>query len=230
VRLLATALALSLAFGGGASAARHKEALLLGDSVLATLGWTNEGLKLLESRHPFILRAVSCQRLVTEGCTGRSKTSALRIMRQERGRFSKAVVVATGYNDYNDGRFPEAVRTFHEEAVKQGVWLVWVNYREAGNVRAKSTTFNATLERLKRELPRLVVVDWNELSRGQRSWWGPDQVHLYAEGAVAMARAIADALSALPEDFPSGPGESAVARQRIPLRQFQPMAPEQLSV
>ena len=193
----------TLLVGGAATAAPAKDALLLGDSVLATLGWSNEGLRLLEDRHPFILRAVSCQRLVTEGCTGRSRSSALRIMRQERGRFTRAVVVATGYNDYNDGRFPQAVRRFHEEAVAQGVWLVWVNYREAGNVRDKSAVFNATLRRLQPELPRLVVVDWNDLSRGQRSWWGPDQIHLYDEGAVAMARAIADAISALPADFPA---------------------------
>ena len=191
----------TLLVGGAATAAPAKDALLLGDSVLATLGWSNEGLRLLEDRHPFILRAVSCQRLVTEGCTGRSRSSALRIMRQERGRFTRAVVVATGYNDYNDGRFPQAVRRFHEEAVAQGVWLVWVNYREAGNVRDKSAVFNATLRRLQPELPRLVVVDWNDLSRGQRTWWGPDQIHLYDEGAVAMARAIADAISALPAEF-----------------------------
>ncbi|NBP49936.1 MAG: hypothetical protein EBU70_01900 [Actinobacteria bacterium] len=193
----------TLLVGGAATAAPAKDALLLGDSVLATLGWSNEGLRLLEDRHPFILRAVSCQRLVTEGCTGRSRSSALRIMRQERGRFTRAVVVATGYNDYNDGRFPQAVRRFHEEAVAQGVWLVWVNYREAGNVRDKSAVFNATLRRLQPELPRLVVVDWNDLSRGQRTWWGPDQIHLYDEGAVAMARAIADAISALPAEFPA---------------------------
>lgn len=205
MRILAAFVAWStvLLGGGAVAAAPQKEALLLGDSVLATLGWSNEGLRLLENRHPFILRAVSCQRLVTEGCTGRARTSALRIMRQERGRFTKAVVVATGYNDYNDGRFPQAVRRFHEEAVKQGVWLVWVNYREAGNVRDKSTVFNATLVRLQSALPRLVVVDWNGLSNGQRTWWGPDQVHLYDEGAVAMARAIADAISALPDEFPA---------------------------
>ena len=193
----------SLLVGGAATAAPAKEALLLGDSVLATLGWSNEGLRLLENRHPFILRAVSCQRLVTEGCTGRSKSSALRIMRQERGKFTRAVVVATGYNDYNDGRFAQAVRRFHDEAIAQGVWLVWVNYREAGNVRDKSTAFNATLRRLQPELPRLVIVDWNELSRCQRTWWGPDQVHLYGEGAVAMAAAIAASISALPPEFPA---------------------------
>jgi len=204
VRIVAALVAsCTLLVGGAATAAPAKDALLLGDSVLATLGWSNEGLRLLEDRHPFILRAVSCQRLVTEGCTGRSRSSALRIMRQERGRFTRAVVVATGYNDYNDGRFPQAVRRFHEEAVAQGVWLVWVNYREAGNVRDKSAVFNATLRRLQPELPRLVVVDWNDLSRGQRTWWGPDQIHLYDEGAVAMARAIADAISALPAEFPA---------------------------
>lgn len=204
MRVLAVLLAWAMSLAGGAaSTAPTKEALLLGDSVLATLGWSNEGLQLLERRHPFILRAVSCQRLVTEGCTGRSKTSALRIMRQERGRFSRAVVVSTGYNDYNDGRFAQAVRRFHEEALAQGVWLVWVNYREAGNVRDKSTAFNATLRRLQPELPRLVIIDWNEMSRGQRTWWGPDQVHLYGEGAVAMARAIADAISALPAELPA---------------------------
>lgn len=204
VRMVAAFVAWTTVFlGGAASAAPPKEALLLGDSVLASLGWSNQGLALLEDRHPFILRAVSCQRLVTEGCTGRSSTSALRIMRKERGRFTRAVVVATGYNDYNDGRFPAAVRRFHEEAVAQGVWLVWVNYREAGNVRDKSKVFNATLNRLQTELPRLVIVDWNELSRGRRSWWGPDQVHLYDEGAVAMARAIADALTGLPAEFPA---------------------------
>jgi hypothetical protein len=204
VRIVAALFAwCTLLIGGNAAAAPVKDALLLGDSVLATLGWSNEGLRLLENRHPFILRAVSCQRLITEGCTGRSKSSALRIMRQERGKFNRAVVVSTGYNDYNDGRFAQAVRRFHDEAVTQGVWLVWVNYREAGNVRDKSQVFNATLRRLQPELPRLVIVDWNELSRGQRTWWGPDQVHLYGEGAVAMARAIAEAITALPATLPA---------------------------
>lgn len=177
--------------------ATPKEALLVGDSVMAYLEYNNAGLKLLGSRHPFIIRATSCQRLIYVGCAESSKESSLTLLKDNRGKFSKVVVVATGYNDIDNSSFSRAVAEISTESNSQGVLVLWLTYREAGHIQEKAISFNAQLRKFSLVVPNIRLLDWNKISRGHDSWFARDKIHLNRTGALEMAMAISAAIDIL---------------------------------
>jgi hypothetical protein len=179
------------------STSSGKEVLLVGDSVMARLGSNTAGLKLLGRKHPFIFRAVSCQRLISKGCTKSSKASSLKLLRTNRGMYSKVVVVASGYNDLNDSSFSRAVTAICNEAARQGVFVLWLTYREEGNVKTKSISYNLQLHYFSRSISNLRLLDWNKISNSHESWFEADEIHIGSTGALEMAKAIAFAIDDL---------------------------------
>lgn len=179
------------------SASTDKEVLLVGDSVLAVLGSNSAGLNLLGRKHPFIFKAVSCQRLIHRGCTESSRKSSLNLLRANRGKYSKVVVVASGYNDFNDNSFSKAVTAICNEAVRQGVVVLWLTYREEGNVKTKAVSFNLQLHYFTRSISNLRLLDWHKISKGRDSWFTTDKIHMQSTGALEMAKAIAFAIDEL---------------------------------
>lgn len=174
-----------------------KEALLVGDSVMAVMATNNGGLKLLARQHPFILRAVSCQKLIFAGCTKRAKESSLALLRANRGKFSRVVVVATGYNDFDDASFSRAIAAISTESSRQGVLVLWLTYREEGNVRKKAISYNAQLRKFLLTVPNLRLLDWNRISQGHDSWFTKDKIHMNGSGGLEMAKAISIAIDNL---------------------------------
>lgn len=174
-----------------------KEILLLGDSVLAILKYSDTGLELLRNQHPFLLRTVPCQRLDSFGCTKESRSSALRILKQERGQFDRVVVVATGYNDYQGLSFEKSVRAITAEAASQGLDVMWLTYKIGGNVKEKSRVFNQMLFGLANEIQNLTIMDWNFISAGHPEYFRSDGIHMTDFGGVEIARAISEALDKL---------------------------------
>ena len=179
------------------SAVPAKEVLLVGDSVMARLASNSAGLKMLGRKHPFIFKAVSCQRLISMGCTTSSKASSLKLLKANRGMYSKVVVVASGYNDVNDSSFSRAVEAICNEAVRQGVVVLWLTYREEGNVKKKSISYNLQLHYFSRSISNLRLLDWNKISNGHESWFEADEIHIGNAGALEMAKAIAAAIDDL---------------------------------
>ena len=174
-----------------------KEALLVGDSVMAVLSHNNAGLKLLGKRHPFILRATACQKLIYFGCTTAAKKSSLSLLKANRGKFSKVVVVATGYNDLDNSSFARAIATISAESSRQGVLVLWLTYREEGNVKKKAISYNLQLRKFSRTVPNLRLLDWNKISKGHDSWFTGDMIHMSGTGAFELARAISAAIDNL---------------------------------
>jgi len=174
-----------------------KEALLVGDSVMAILAFNSAGLKLLDRKHPFIFKAMSCQRLIVEGCTKRAKSSSLALLKANRGKFTKVVVVASGYNDFDNNSFSRAVAAMCTEATRQDVFVLWLTYREEGNVKRKAISYNAQLHQFSNSVPNLRLLDWNEISKGHDTWFTADKIHMYGTGAFEMAKAIASAIDDL---------------------------------
>lgn len=174
-----------------------KEALLVGDSVMAILANNNPGLKLLGKQHPFILKATACQKLIYIGCTKASKKSSLALLKANRGKFSKVVVVATGYNDLDNSSFARAVAAISTESSRQGVLVLWLTYREEGNVKKKAISYNAQLRKFSRTVPNLRLLDWNKISKGHGSWFTGDMIHMSGTGAFEMAKAISAAIDNL---------------------------------
>ena len=167
-----------------------KEALLVGDSVMSILLHTDAALILLEKEHPFLLRSVPCQRLIFEGCKPFAKDSSLKMLQKNKGKFSNVVVVGTGYNDLDDANFGRAVREITSEAKLQGVQVLWLTYRQAGNVRMKSVSYNRQLFELEKKIDNLHILRWCDLSNGHPEWFTADSVHLNATGGLALAKAI----------------------------------------
>ena len=175
-----------------------KEALLVGDSVMSILSHTNAALTLLEREHPFLLRSVPCQRLIFKGCKPFAKDSSLKMLQMNKGKFSNVVVVGTGYNDLDDANFARAVREITGEAKLQGVQVLWLTYRQAGNVRMKSLSYNRQLLMLAKKIDNLYILRWCDLSNGHPEWFAADSVHMNATGGLALAKAISTAIGQLP--------------------------------
>ncbi|MEO8364473.1 MAG: hypothetical protein ABI570_08850 [Ilumatobacteraceae bacterium] len=179
------------------TASSGKEVLLVGDSVMARMASNSAGLKLLGRKHPYIFNAVGCQRLMSFGCTKSSKASSLKLLKANRGMYSKVVVVASGYNDSNDSSFARAVEAICNEAIRQGVVVLWLTYREEGVVKSKSISYNLQLRYFARSIANLRLLDWNKISTGHDSWFATDEIHIGNTGALEMATAIAFAIDDL---------------------------------
>ena len=144
-----------------------------------------------------MLRSVPCQRLIFEGCKPIAKDSSLKMLQMNKGKFSNVVVVSTGYNDLDDANFARAVRAITSEAKQQGVEVLWLTYRQAGNVRMKSVSYNRQLFELAKKIDNLHILRWCDISNGHPEWFTADSVHMNATGGLALARAISAAIGQL---------------------------------
>lgn len=166
---------------------RKPEALILGDSVMSILGVGDEALAALNKKHPVIFGARPCQLLLKPGCIPGTKESALEVFRKSKGKFSDVVIVSTGYNEYSDEFLTQALTEFKKEAKRQKVSLVWLTYRENGNVKAKSKRFNSILRKAAKKDSSLFLYDWNEHSLGKNGWYSGDKIHMSRRGGMYMA-------------------------------------------
>jgi hypothetical protein len=82
-----------------------------------------------------------------------------------------------------------------KEAESQGVEVLWVTYRVAGNVKGKSRVLNAQLRRFDERWENLHVADWDEHSKDTEGWFREDGVHLITRGAVGLARLLNSSLA-----------------------------------
>ncbi len=180
----------STTVGAKSDKPKRPQALVLGDSMMAMVGVAPEALKELNSAVPVIFGAQGCQLLLNRGCLPEVEKSAFTRLKEAKGSFSEVVVVATGYNEYRDESLAEALRLFRAEAKRQKVSLVWLSYRENGNVTAKAKRFNAMLRRAAKKDPSLTIFDWHKVSKGRETWFSGDKIHLSRGGAKQMARRL----------------------------------------
>ena len=170
------------------------EALIVGDSMMAVLGVFDSALKELDKKHPVIFAAQPCQLLTRSGCIPETKESALERFKNARGKFSDVIIVATGYNEFSDEVFFDATKKFRDEAKKQKVSIIWLTYRENGNVTEKAKRFNAILRRVAKSDPKFFLYDWNEFSLGKLSWFSGDRIHMSRGGGTNLARYLSKAI------------------------------------
>ena len=166
------------------------EALILGDSVTSILGVGDQGLIALNKLHRVVYGAHGCQLLLLPGCIAETKESALKVFRGARGKFSDVVIVTTGYNEFDDRSLVDAIRKFKAEAKRQKVSLVWLTYRENGNVKEKSKRFNSILRKAAAKDPKFLLYDWNEFTLGKTGWYSGDQIHMSLRGGLHLAKYI----------------------------------------
>ena len=169
----------------------HKpRVLIVSDSVFAMLGVADKALAELNKTVPVIFGGQPCQKLLVSGCMPEVKLSAMAHFRAERGKFTDAIVVATGYNETHSDALLEALTAFRKEAKKQHVKLIWATYRVAGNVVEKSTNFNRQLRAAAAKDKTLALFDWNSIAAKKPSWFSGDKIHLSRGGAVQLARRL----------------------------------------
>ena len=168
--------------------------LIIGDSVFNAFNHVRGAKRLLNQHQRTIFAVQGCQKLIEDGCMSFAKLSALEQLRKHAGRFTDVVVIGTGYNDRLGVPFREAVLAITSEAATQGVDVVWVTYRERGNVRGKSKTMNIQLYKLAEKIPNLTIADWNSYSddslNTNQDWFRADNVHLVTLGALGLAHLI----------------------------------------
>jgi len=104
-------------------------------------------------------------------------------------------VVATGYNDTGNAYLSAAIRKVAREVKSQGATLIWLTYRENGNVKIKNRMFNDIVRKEQKKL-KLELLDWNKISRKNKHWFSGDSVHMNRFGGLQLARHIKKALDA----------------------------------
>jgi hypothetical protein len=174
---------------------KSAQVLVLGDSVFNAFMHVESARDLMNERQATIFATQGCQRLINEGCMDFAKLSALQQLRRHAGKFTDVVVVGTGYNDRLGPEFKQAVTAIVKEAESQGVEVLWVTYRVAGNVKGKSRVLNAQLRRFDERWENLHVADWDEHSKDTEGWFREDGVHLITRGAVGLARLLNSSLA-----------------------------------
>lgn len=106
-------------------------------------------------------------------------------------------MVASGYNDFDNSSFARAIAAISTESSRQGVLVLWLTYREEGNIKEKAISFNKQLRKFSMTVPNLRLLDWNKISRGHDSWFTRDKIHMSGTGALEMAKAISAAIDNL---------------------------------
>jgi hypothetical protein len=169
--------------------------LVLGDSVFHSFHHISSARQKMNAQQTTIFATKTCQRLVTPGCRPSAKLSTLDLLRQHAGKFTDIVVVGTGYNDRIGPDFKQAVTMITDEARRQGVEVLWVNYREVRHVRGKAKVMNEQLTRFDRKIDNLHVADWNAFSADADGWFRPDRLHLIEPGANKLAELLNSSLA-----------------------------------
>ena len=170
--------------------------VIVGDSVANVLRWAPESMKpLWSSQYNAILETWGCQQIIDKGCSPSSQLSALdRIVRHRRDNID-VYVVATGYNDTGNAYLSAAIRKVAREVKSQGATLIWLTYREGGNVEIKNRMFNDVVRKEQKKL-QMELLDWNKISRRNKHWFSGDSVHMNRFGGLQLARHIKKALDA----------------------------------
>jgi hypothetical protein len=186
-----------------AAAAGPPPVFLLGDSVMAGLNFSSSARGLLAARYAVTLDAKVCRAIVEPSCytvyDGRPP-AALTVMRANRGRLGRALVMMVGYNDSAIGPKVDAVMA---EAASQGLaHVLWLTYRDPAGRYAAS---NATLAAKARQHAALRIADWNGLGAAHPDWFAGDGLHLTGAGATGLANFINANLGPLVAGAPPRP-------------------------
>ncbi len=190
-----TALCLATAtFLSPAAHAQRINVLIVGDSVASVLRWAPESMKpLWGSTYNVTLETWGCQKLLGAGCIESAKLSALDQIVKHRPDGINIVIVATGYNDTGADFVRNAMHKINAEAKSQGASLIWLTYRENGNVRVKNRAFNDVVKTESKKL-HITVMDWELIARKNKHWFTGDRVHMNKFGGLQLARNIKIAL------------------------------------
>lgn len=172
------------------------DVLVLSDSVGSVLRWAGASMQpFWDGRYNVMLETWGCQALLRPGCLGGKPISALDNIAKHRNDGIDVIVVMTGYNDVGAETIRIAMRKIARAAAAIEAHVIWLTYRENGNVRIKNKAFNRMLRSESKKIPNMTILDWEKISRRKRRWFSHDNVHMTGAGGLQLARQIRKALN-----------------------------------
>ena len=193
-RLWATVVALGFAgLLGGAlqvyAADPPPRVTMIGDSVAASIEYTDTARAILASGVDLRLEMAPCRRVGQASCSyqGVRPLTVIDLVPTLGDALGPTVVVAVGYNDY-EAAYPGDIEDALAVLRKAGVTRVlWLTLHEA---RPAYAAMNDAIHAAAAHHPELAVVEWQVYSRSHPDWFQEDGIHLKKDGADAMATLV----------------------------------------
>jgi len=187
---LAVGLAVAAASSATASTRSLQHVTVIGDSVADAIPNYAPAVDVLGQGIDLDLEVSACRRVDDLSCPhddGTRPPNVVELAKQMGPKLGPNVVVAVGYNDYEDHyaqNIENALAAFKAVGVKR-VW--WLTLRAAHH---PYLNMNDDIVAAAVGHPELTVVDWNVYSRSHPDWFQSDGLHLLGAGAVGMATLI----------------------------------------
>jgi len=195
IAVLVALAALSFAAASPARTAGAQHVTLIGDSVADAIPGDDSASLIVKQGIDLDLEVAPCRRVEGEGCPidGVRPPSAVQLIQSLGSRIGPNVVVAVGYNDFEDkyaGNIEDAIDAMTAAGVKR---IFWLTLRAA---RHPYLSMNDDIAQAAAKHPQVTVIDWNLYSRSHPDWFQTDGLHLLGPGAEAMATLIHNSLLA----------------------------------
>lgn len=189
IAALVALLALAVAAAAPARATGIQHVTFIGDSVADAIPGDYSASLIIKQGIDLDLEVAPCRRVEGEGCPidGVRPPSALQLIQSLGSKIGPTVVVAVGYNDFEDqyaGNIEDAINAMTAAGVKR---IFWLTLRAA---RHPYLSMNDDIAQAAAKHPQVTVVDWNVYSRSHPDWFQADGLHLLGPGAEGMATLV----------------------------------------
>jgi lysophospholipase L1-like esterase len=186
VRLVVSVcLATLVVAAASAGAETSPTVLIIGDSVATGMYWHDNAIAVVQQQLGVYWDVAICRTIDGTSCPFDGERAPTLIQAvQARGAVPSTVVVEVGYNDPAGTFAAEVDHAMSTLTAAGATHVLWLKMRES---RPPYPTLNALLEQATARWPQLELVDWNAASESHPSWFQTDDVHLTAEGGLAMA-------------------------------------------
>jgi hypothetical protein len=178
--------------GGTAGGRDLQHVTLIGDSVATAIPGDTNAMRTLRSGSDLDLEVAACRRLVDQSCPPDPPT-AVEVIKRLGAAVGPTVVIAVGYNDFEDhyaSEIDDTLAALDAASVKR---IFWLTMRAAHH---PYINMNDEISAAAASHPNMSVIDWNVYSRSHPEWFQADGIHLLSPGSQAMAGLIHDKLVA----------------------------------
>lgn len=187
---------------------------LIGDSIAAAIELESDARDILTRGIDLDLEVAACRRTTGDSCPYQGKRPPTLVELAPSLRLGSTVVVATGYNDYED-TFASTIETALAALRGAGVEnVLWVTLRAE---RQSYVHMNELIRDAAKRHPELTIVDWNLYSRSHPDWFQDDGLHLGRDGAIGLAKLVHRRLDDLGLVAAPPPRALAIATTRLPV-------------
>ena len=158
IPLLAAAALAATAAHAGSSTATPTRVTVIGDSIASSLGDDPSARGILAAGIELDLQLAVCRRLAGDSCPYEGVRAPTIVDLLPTLRLGPAVVVATGYNDF-EKTFPDTFEIVMQALRKEGIkHVLWLTYRAE---REQYLSMNEVVRNATARYPELTVVDWH---------------------------------------------------------------------